>query len=128
MAGNTFGKLFKLATFGESHGPAIGGVIDGCPAGLKLDLEAIQNELNRRKPGQSEIVTQRKEPDTANQEDEHPVPPDPGEHITSATTTPRVTTASRIDFNLLRPLFGWLPVDTIKHIRKDDSVCPHAQL
>ncbi|WP_353779952.1 chorismate synthase [Winogradskyella sp. 3972H.M.0a.05] len=64
MAGNTFGKLFKLSTFGESHGPAIGGVIDGCPAGLKLDLEAIQNELNRRKPGQSEIVTQRKEPDT----------------------------------------------------------------
>ena len=64
MAGNTFGKLFKLTTFGESHGPAIGGVIDGCPAGLKLDLGAIQNELNRRKPGQSEIVTQRKEPDT----------------------------------------------------------------
>ena len=64
MAGNTFGKLFKLTTFGESHGIAIGGIIDGCPSGLKLDLEAIQNELNRRKPGQSEIVTQRKEPDT----------------------------------------------------------------
>lgn len=64
MAGNTFGKLFKLTTFGESHGVAIGGIIDGCPAGLELDLEAIQNEMNRRKPGQSEIVTQRKEPDT----------------------------------------------------------------
>lgn len=64
MAGNSFGKLFKLTTFGESHGVAIGGVIDGCPAGLQLDLEAIQNELNRRKPGQSKIVTQRKEPDT----------------------------------------------------------------
>ncbi|TVZ59768.1 chorismate synthase [Flavobacteriaceae bacterium MAR_2010_105] len=64
MAGNSFGKLFKLTTFGESHGVAIGGIIDGCPAGLDLDLEAIQNELNRRKPGQSEIVTQRKEPDT----------------------------------------------------------------
>lgn len=64
MAGNSFGKLFKLTTFGESHGVAIGGIIDGCPAGLKLDFEAIQNELNRRKPGQSKIVTQRKEPDT----------------------------------------------------------------
>ncbi len=64
MAGNTFGKLFKLTTFGESHGIAIGGIIDGCPSGLKLDLDAIQNELNRRKPGQSEIVTQRTEPDT----------------------------------------------------------------
>lgn len=66
MAGNTFGKIFRLTTFGESHGKAIGGVIDGCPAGLKLDVEAIQNELNRRKPGQSEIVTQRKEPDEVN--------------------------------------------------------------
>ncbi|WP_179375644.1 chorismate synthase [Winogradskyella wichelsiae] len=64
MAGNSFGKLFKLTTFGESHGAAIGGVIDGCPSGIKLDFEEIQNELNRRKPGQSKIVTQRKEPDT----------------------------------------------------------------
>ncbi|NOY47412.1 MAG: chorismate synthase [Chlorobi bacterium] len=64
MAGNSFGNLFKLTTFGESHGTAIGGIIDGCPAGLELDLNAIQRELNRRKPGQSEIVTQRKEPDT----------------------------------------------------------------
>ena len=64
MAGNSFGKLLRLTTFGESHGVAIGGIIDGCPAGLKLDLEAIQNELDRRKPGQSKIVTQRKEPDT----------------------------------------------------------------
>ncbi|MFK7750218.1 MAG: chorismate synthase [Kordia sp.] len=64
MAGNTFGSLFKLTTFGESHGAAIGGIIDGCPAGLALDLEMIQQEMNRRKPGQSAIVTQRKEPDT----------------------------------------------------------------
>jgi len=64
MAGNSFGKLFKLTTFGESHGPAIGGVIDGCPSGLEIDFDAIQAEMNRRKPGQSEIVTQRKEPDT----------------------------------------------------------------
>ncbi|GAA0871002.1 chorismate synthase [Gangjinia marincola] len=63
MAGNTFGKLFKLTTFGESHGEAIGGTIDGCPAGLELDLEAIQRDMDRRKPGQSSIVTQRKEPD-----------------------------------------------------------------
>ena len=60
---NTFGKIFTLTTFGESHGEAIGGVIDGCPAGIELDFEAIQNEMNRRKPGQSKIVTQRKEPD-----------------------------------------------------------------
>ncbi|MGB0974188.1 MAG: chorismate synthase [Flavobacteriaceae bacterium] len=64
MSGNTFGKLFKLTTFGESHGKALGGIIDGCPAGLELDMAAIQNEMNRRKPGQSSIVTQRKEPDT----------------------------------------------------------------
>ena len=66
MSGNIYGTLFRLATYGESHGPAIGGVIDGCPAGIKLDLDAIQNDLNRRKPGQSSIVTQRKEPDEVN--------------------------------------------------------------
>ncbi|MDK2773098.1 MAG: chorismate synthase [Flavobacterium sp.] len=63
MSGNTFGKLFKLTTFGESHGEALGGIIDGCPAGIQLDFEAIQNEMQRRKPGQSSIVTQRKEED-----------------------------------------------------------------
>jgi chorismate synthase len=64
MSGNTFGKLFKLTTFGESHGKAIGGVIDGCPAGLVVNLDFIQKEMDRRKPGQSVIVTQRKELDT----------------------------------------------------------------
>ena len=64
MAGNTFGNIFKLTTFGESHGAALGGVIDGCPSGLKIDLNAIQIEMDRRKPGQSAIVTQRKESDT----------------------------------------------------------------
>lgn len=63
MAGNTFGHVFRLSTFGESHGPALGGVIDGCPSGLALDQEAIRHEMNRRKPGQSNIVTQRKEGD-----------------------------------------------------------------
>ena len=63
MAGNSFGKLFNLTTFGESHGVAIGGVIDGCPPGVLIDFEAIQKEMDRRKPGQSSIVTQRKEPD-----------------------------------------------------------------
>jgi len=60
---NSIGNLFKLTTFGESHGPAIGGVIDGCPAGVDLDLSYVQTELDRRKPGQSKITTQRKEPD-----------------------------------------------------------------
>lgn len=64
MAGNTFGNIFTLTSFGESHGEAIGGIIDGCPAGIQLNFDAIQAELNRRKPGQSAIVTQRKEPDT----------------------------------------------------------------
>tara|TARA_B100000925_G_C21989170_1_gene465979 strand:+ start:448 stop:1515 length:1068 start_codon:yes stop_codon:yes gene_type:complete len=63
MAGNSFGNIFKLTTFGESHGLGIGGVIDGCPSGVKIDLKMIQNDLNRRKPGQSKIVTQRKEDD-----------------------------------------------------------------
>jgi chorismate synthase len=64
MAGNSFGTIFKLTSFGESHGKALGGIVEGCPAGVEIDLEVIQNELNRRKPGQSNIVTQRKEPDT----------------------------------------------------------------
>lgn len=63
MAGNSFGNLYSITTFGESHGLAIGGVIDGCPSGIQLDLEKIQLDLDRRKPGQSAIVTQRKEPD-----------------------------------------------------------------
>jgi chorismate synthase len=62
--GNTLGKIFKLTTFGESHGVAIGGVIDGCPAGLNIDIQAVQNELDRRKPGQNKITTSRKESDT----------------------------------------------------------------
>lgn len=64
MAGSTFGTIFRLTTFGESHGTAIGGVIDGVPANFELDLDKIQFELDRRKPGQSAIVTQRKESDT----------------------------------------------------------------
>lgn len=63
MAGNTFGTLFRLTTFGESHGAAIGGILDGCPAGLQIDLQFIEDELNRRRPGQSSITTQRKEGD-----------------------------------------------------------------
>lgn len=63
MAGNSYGTIFKLTTFGESHGEALGGIIDGCPPGITLDFEAIQIEMQRRKPGQSNIVTQRKEED-----------------------------------------------------------------
>jgi chorismate synthase len=65
MAGSTFGKAFKVTTFGESHGKAIGVIIDGCPAGLVIDENFIQLELDRRRPGQSKIVTQRDESDTA---------------------------------------------------------------
>jgi chorismate synthase len=66
MAGNSFGKIFKLTTFGESHGEAIGGIIEGCPAGIELDINAVEIEMQRRKPGQSSIVTQRKEQDKLN--------------------------------------------------------------
>jgi chorismate synthase len=61
--GNSFGKIFRITTFGESHGPAIGVVIDGCPAGLALDVEFIREQLSRRRPGQSRITTQRREDD-----------------------------------------------------------------
>ena len=64
MAGNSFGKAFKITTFGESHGKAIGVIIDGCPPNIEIDLEFIQQELDKRKPGQSKITTQRKESDT----------------------------------------------------------------
>lgn len=64
MSGNTFGLLFTVSSFGESHGPAIGCVVDGCPPGLDISAEEIQLELDRRKPGTSRHVTQRKEPDT----------------------------------------------------------------
>ena len=63
MAGNSFGTLFRLTTFGESHGSAIGGILEGCAAGLELDLDFIRTEMLRRKPGQSEITTPRKEDD-----------------------------------------------------------------
>ncbi|MCK4664143.1 MAG: chorismate synthase [Bacteroidales bacterium] len=63
MAGNTFGKIYKLTSFGESHGKAIGGIIDGCPSRLKIDFDFIQNELNRRKPGLSDISSKRQEDD-----------------------------------------------------------------
>lgn len=63
MSGNIFGSIFKLTTFGESHGPSIGGVIDGCPSGIEINISEIQKDLDRRKPGQSSIVTQRNELD-----------------------------------------------------------------
>lgn len=64
MAGNSFGQIFKITTFGESHGAAIGVIIDGCPSNIEIDLGFIQDELDKRKPGQSKITTQRKESDT----------------------------------------------------------------
>ena len=64
MSGNTFGHLFAVTNFGESHGPAIGCVIDGCPPGMLLSEADIQGDLDRRRPGTSKFVTQRNEPDT----------------------------------------------------------------
>lgn len=63
MAGNSFGTVFRLTTFGESHGPCIGGIIDGCPAGLIIDMAALQHQLDRRRPGQSDYTTSRNESD-----------------------------------------------------------------
>ncbi|MBI3805682.1 MAG: chorismate synthase [Nitrospirae bacterium] len=63
MSGNTFGEIFRVTTFGESHGVALGAIVDGCPAGLPLSEEELQKDLDRRKPGQSKLVTQRKESD-----------------------------------------------------------------
>ena len=63
MSGNTFGKLFQVTTYGESHGRALGCIIDGCPPQIELSSDDIQSELNRRKPGQSDVTTQRKEDD-----------------------------------------------------------------
>ena len=60
---NSIGRIFTLTSFGESHGPAIGGVIDGMPAGVAIDLDKVQNELDRRRPGQSAVVTARNEKD-----------------------------------------------------------------
>src|SRR6476660_4232406 len=64
MAGNSFGRIFTVTSFGESHGPAIGCVVDGCPPGLALSVDDIQHDLDRRKPGTSRHVTQRQESDT----------------------------------------------------------------
>ena len=63
MAGNTFGQLFRVTTFGESHGPALGAIVDGCPPGLELSEADLQGDLDRRKPGQSKYTTQRREDD-----------------------------------------------------------------
>ena len=63
MMRNTFGHIFTLTTFGESHGEAVGGVVDGMPPGIDIDVQFVQNELNRRRPGQSSITTDRKEAD-----------------------------------------------------------------
>jgi len=63
MSGNTFGKLFTVTTFGESHGPALGAIVDGCPPGLALAEADLQHDLDRRRPGKSRHTTQRREPD-----------------------------------------------------------------
>jgi len=63
MSGNTFGKLFTVTTFGESHGPAIGAIVDGCPPGMELSEKDLQPDLDRRKPGKSRHTTQRREDD-----------------------------------------------------------------
>ena len=64
MAGNSFGEVFRITTYGESHGPSVGVIVDGCPAGLELSESDVQAELDRRKPGQSALTTPREEKDT----------------------------------------------------------------
>ncbi len=81
MAGSTFGTLFKITTWGESHGKALGVVIDGCPAGLSLCEEDIQLYLNRRKPGQTAISTPRKESDCVEANHRDPHFPDREQHL-----------------------------------------------
>ena len=63
MSGNTFGQMFTVTTFGESHGPALGAIVDGCPPGLALTEADLQHDLDRRKPGTSKFATQRREDD-----------------------------------------------------------------
>ncbi|MFA7618366.1 MAG: chorismate synthase, partial [Thiohalomonadaceae bacterium] len=63
MSGNSIGKLFTVTTFGESHGPALGAIVDGCPPGLEITEAELQVDLDRRKPGTSRHTTQRREPD-----------------------------------------------------------------
>ena len=63
MSGNSFGERFRITTFGESHGPALGAIVDGCPPGLEISEADLQVELDRRKPGTSRYTTQRREPD-----------------------------------------------------------------
>ena len=63
MAGNTIGQIFTLTTFGESHGPALGAIVDGCPPGIEISVEDLQLDLDRRRPGQSKYTTQRREKD-----------------------------------------------------------------
>ncbi|MFN2267549.1 MAG: chorismate synthase, partial [Desulfonatronovibrio sp.] len=63
MSGDSFGRIFRLTTYGESHGPGLGGVVEGCPAGIELNEDIIQKELDKRKPGQGPASTKRKESD-----------------------------------------------------------------
>ena len=63
MNGNTIGKVFKVTTFGESHGESVGAIIEGCPAGIEISLKEIQTDLDRRKPGKNSMTSSRKEPD-----------------------------------------------------------------
>ena len=95
MSHNTFGHLFRVTTFGESHGIALGCVVDGCPPGLPLEAEEIQAELDRRKPGQSRFTTQRRELRRAasrgrGAHEHEPSPPE-----TTSSLEPRGTVASR---------------------------------
>ncbi|WAC27778.1 chorismate synthase [Ancylobacter sp. SL191] len=84
MSFNTFGQLFRVTTFGESHGPAIGGVVDGCPPGIRFRLEEIQDALDKRRPGQSRFTTQRREPDEVKVLS-GTLPQEDGSHITTGT-------------------------------------------
>src|SRR5436309_15846823 len=109
MSFNTFGHMFRVTTFGESHGPAIGCVVDGCPPRIPLQAEDIQRDLDRRRPGQSRFTTQRQEPDQVNILSGVMPDPDSGVQVTTGTPIALVienTDQRAKDYSEIQDKFG----------------------
>jgi chorismate synthase len=116
MSHNTFGHLFRVTSFGESHGPAIGCVVDGCPPGIALTEADIQPWLDKRRPGQSKFVTQRKEPDTVKilsgvfQDERMKQQLTTGAPIAMASTSATAAPGSGCRSDLFNTTTGWAPL------------------